>query len=147
MGGKTSRGHMSAATQQAPLDLKKQQVKYGHRSLHRQKAKAPVKSSRDGSGESMGKSDRARTAKEAARKVSASGASNGRAAAVQKTRLVTRRPKRGTGGLIILPEGYRPTESEPFMNERHKLYFRNKLLAWKEEIVRQNRETLLLLHE
>jgi len=46
-----------------------------------------------------------------------------------------------------LPEGYRPTEGEPFMNERHKLYFRNKLLAWKEEIVRQNRETLLLLHE
>jgi DnaK suppressor protein len=137
---------MSAATQQSPLDSKKQQVKYGHRSLDRQEVKAPVKSSR-GSGESMGKTDRTRTAKEAARKVAASAVSNGRGAAVQKGRLVTRRPKRRTGGLIILPEGYRPTEGEPFMNERHKLYFRNKLLAWKEEIVRQNRETLLLLHE
>jgi DnaK suppressor protein len=48
---------------------------------------------------------------------------------------------------IVLPAGYRPAETEPFMNERHKLYFRNKLLAWKEEIVRQNRETLQVLHE
>jgi DnaK suppressor protein len=48
---------------------------------------------------------------------------------------------------IILPEGYRPSENEPFMNERQKIYFRNKLVAWKEEIVRQNRETLHVLHE
>ena len=48
---------------------------------------------------------------------------------------------------IVLPEGYRPTESEPFMNERHRIYFRNKLVAWKEEIIRQNRETLHVLHE
>ncbi|HEX5998682.1 MAG TPA: RNA polymerase-binding protein DksA [Hyphomicrobiaceae bacterium] len=33
------------------------------------------------------------------------------------------------------------------MSERHKIYFRNKLIDWKEEIVRQNRETLHLLHE
>ena len=33
------------------------------------------------------------------------------------------------------------------MSERHKIYFRNKLVAWKEEIVRQNRETLHILHE
>ncbi len=48
---------------------------------------------------------------------------------------------------IVLPEGYRPSENEPFMNERQKVYFRNKLVAWKEEIVRQNRETLQILHE
>jgi DnaK suppressor protein len=138
---------MSAATQQSPLDLKKQQLKYGRQSLHRQEAKAPVTSIREGPGESMGKCDRTRTAKKAARKAAAKAASNGRGAAVQKGRLVTRRAKRRTAGLIVLPEGYRPTESEPFMNERHKLYFRNKLLVWKEEIVRQNRETLHLLHE
>ncbi|HXF53870.1 MAG TPA: RNA polymerase-binding protein DksA [Hyphomicrobiaceae bacterium] len=28
------------------------------------------------------------------------------------------------------------------MNERHRIYFRGKLLAWKEEILRQTRETL-----
>jgi DnaK suppressor protein len=48
---------------------------------------------------------------------------------------------------IVLPEGYRPSEDEPFMNARHRAYFRNKLVAWKEEIVRQNRETLQVLHE
>jgi len=33
------------------------------------------------------------------------------------------------------------------MSERHKIYFRNKLIDMKEEIVRQNRETLHLLQE
>jgi DnaK suppressor protein len=37
---------------------------------------------------------------------------------------------------------YRPTEDEPFMNERQREYFREKLLRWKEEILREARETL-----
>jgi hypothetical protein len=57
------------------------------------------------------------------------------------------RKSRARQSSIILPDGYRPSESEPFMSERHKIYFRNKLVAWKEEIVRQNRETLHILHE
>jgi len=48
---------------------------------------------------------------------------------------------------IVIPVGYKPDEREPFMSERQRLYFRNKLLAWKEEIVRQTRETLQGLHE
>jgi DnaK suppressor protein len=52
----------------------------------------------------------------------------------------------GASGMA-LPVGYRPMDSEPFMNERQRLYFRNKLIAWKEEIVRLNRETLHGLHE
>ncbi len=47
---------------------------------------------------------------------------------------------------IVVPDGYRPTDDEPFMNERHRVYFRGKLLAWKEEIVRQTRETLEGMH-
>ena len=35
-----------------------------------------------------------------------------------------------------------PNEDEPFMNERQREYFRKKLLAWKEEILREARETL-----
>jgi DnaK suppressor protein len=143
---RNARGPMSAATQQSPLDLKKQRLKYGRQGSHRQEAKVPVTSSREGPGESMGKGDRTRTAKKAVRKVAVKAASNGRGAAVQKGRLMTRRA-RGAAGLIVLPEGYRPAEHEPFMNERHKLYFRTKLLSWKEEIARQNRETLHLLHE
>ncbi|MEZ5776585.1 MAG: RNA polymerase-binding protein DksA [Hyphomicrobiaceae bacterium] len=33
------------------------------------------------------------------------------------------------------------------MNERQKAYFRAKLLAWKEEILKEGRETLQYLHE
>jgi DnaK suppressor protein len=33
-------------------------------------------------------------------------------------------------------------EKEPFMSERQQEYFRAKLLAWKEEILRESRETL-----
>jgi DnaK suppressor protein len=37
---------------------------------------------------------------------------------------------------------YRPTEDEPFMNERQLEYFKQKLLDWKEDILRESRETL-----
>jgi DnaK suppressor protein len=44
-------------------------------------------------------------------------------------------------------DSYRPTETEPFMNERQRDYFRQKLLAWKEEILRESRETLQHLQD
>jgi DnaK suppressor protein len=37
---------------------------------------------------------------------------------------------------------YRPNEDEPFMNERQREYFRHKLLAWKDDILRESKETL-----
>jgi DnaK suppressor protein len=40
---------------------------------------------------------------------------------------------------------YRPSEDEPFMNDRQREYFRRKLLNWKEEILREARETLATL--
>lgn len=40
---------------------------------------------------------------------------------------------------------YKPSEDEDFMNERQRDYFRKKLLAWKDEILRESRETLLAL--
>jgi DnaK suppressor protein len=40
---------------------------------------------------------------------------------------------------------YLPTENEPFMNERQRDYFRRKLLAWKDDILRESRETLTAL--
>ena len=42
---------------------------------------------------------------------------------------------------------YRPTEDEPFMNPRQREYFRRKLEAWKEDILRESRETLENLQE
>ena len=50
------------------------------------------------------------------------------------------------GSSIVLPHDYRPSEDEPFMNEQQRVYFREKLLSWKEEILRQTRETLAGLH-
>lgn len=48
---------------------------------------------------------------------------------------------------IVLDENYRPSEDEPFMNERQREYFRQKLLKWKEEIIRETRETLAGMYE
>ena len=43
---------------------------------------------------------------------------------------------------VELAADYRPSEDEPFMNERQRFYFRAKLLDWKEELLRESRETL-----
>jgi DnaK suppressor protein len=42
---------------------------------------------------------------------------------------------------------YRPTEDEPFMNPRQREYFRQKLERWRDEILRESRETLENLQE
>jgi DnaK suppressor protein len=46
---------------------------------------------------------------------------------------------------ISLDPDYKPSDNEPFMNERQREYFRGKLLAWKEEILREAKETLVTL--
>ncbi|WP_439576092.1 RNA polymerase-binding protein DksA [Phreatobacter sp.] len=48
---------------------------------------------------------------------------------------------------LELEEDYRPSESESFMNERQREYFRKKLQAWKEDILREARETLQNLQD
>jgi DnaK suppressor protein len=42
---------------------------------------------------------------------------------------------------------YRPTDKEPFMNERQREHFRNKLLDWREEILKEARDTLQHLQD
>ncbi|WP_173931570.1 RNA polymerase-binding protein DksA [Chelativorans sp. Marseille-P2723] len=37
---------------------------------------------------------------------------------------------------------YVPSEDEPFMNDRQRAYFKSKLINWKNEILREARETL-----
>ena len=44
-----------------------------------------------------------------------------------------------------IDEGYQPSDDETFMNERQRVFFRRKLLEWKEEILRESRETLAAL--
>jgi DnaK suppressor protein len=39
-------------------------------------------------------------------------------------------------------KSYQPFDKEPFMNERQRDYFRRKLLIWRDEIVKEAKETL-----
>merc|ERR1711965_756381 len=47
----------------------------------------------------------------------------------------------------FLPDDYRPAEDEPFMNERQLEYFRRKLLAWKNDLLAESRDTIEALQE
>ena len=49
--------------------------------------------------------------------------------------------------MVALLDNYRPTDDEPFMNERQKEYFRLKLLRWRDDILREAKQTLLHLQE
>jgi DnaK suppressor protein len=48
---------------------------------------------------------------------------------------------------VEIEDAYKPTEDEPFMSERQREYFRNKLQNWKEDILRESKETLLHLQD
>ncbi len=48
---------------------------------------------------------------------------------------------------IVLEEGYRPSDDEAFMNPKQRAYFKHKLQEWRDEIIRQTRETLEDLYE
>ncbi|HEX5185093.1 MAG TPA: RNA polymerase-binding protein DksA [Allosphingosinicella sp.] len=44
-----------------------------------------------------------------------------------------------------LGEAYRPSANEEFMNQAQLAYFRQKLLCWKDEILRESRDTMAQL--
>ena len=46
-----------------------------------------------------------------------------------------------------LSEDYRPSEDEPFMNPRQLEYFRQKLLKWRSELLKESNETLQHLQQ
>jgi RNA polymerase-binding transcription factor len=51
--------------------------------------------------------------------------------------------KNGHAAVAVMDKkNYRPTDKEPFMNERQREYFREKLTAWKEDILKEAKETL-----
>ncbi|MES1156902.1 MAG: RNA polymerase-binding protein DksA [Alphaproteobacteria bacterium] len=47
----------------------------------------------------------------------------------------------------MIAETYRPSDDEPFMNERQREYFRRKLHAWKDEILLESKSTIANLQE
>ena len=45
--------------------------------------------------------------------------------------------------MVKISKTYVPKESEKYMCEKHKLYFKNKLSEWKKDLVRSNNNALL----
>lgn len=52
-----------------------------------------------------------------------------------------------TATVLVDTKTYRPHEGEEFMNERQLEYFKGKLNEWKEEILRESRETVAHLQK
>jgi DnaK suppressor protein len=48
---------------------------------------------------------------------------------------------------VTLPRNYKPSEKEPFMNPKMREYFRQKLLRWREELLKESTDTLQSLQE
>jgi len=46
-----------------------------------------------------------------------------------------------------LPSGYTPSATEPFMNDRQREYFRRKLLAWRQAVMKESNLTLQQLQD
>jgi DnaK suppressor protein len=61
--------------------------------------------------------------------------------------LLADKEKNGSAALIDNNKSYRPSDKEPFMNERQREYFRQKLLDWREEILKEAKETLQHLQD
>ena len=41
-----------------------------------------------------------------------------------------------------LPKNYKPTQKEKFMNAKMKEYFRQKLVSWKKNLLKESSQTL-----
>ncbi|MBZ0124429.1 MAG: RNA polymerase-binding protein DksA [Roseovarius sp.] len=48
---------------------------------------------------------------------------------------------------VFLPDDYQPADDEPFMNERQLEYFRRKLIAWRNDLLEDSRDTIVGLQD
>ena len=58
-----------------------------------------------------------------------------------KVKIVSK-PKENTKGPIKISKTYLPKDTEKYMCEKHKVFFRMKLQEWKKELVKANNEAL-----
>lgn len=49
--------------------------------------------------------------------------------------------------IVDIPASYKPTEKEEYMNPKQLEYFRRKLLAWRDELLEESRETMEHIRE
>jgi len=45
-------------------------------------------------------------------------------------------------GSVIVPQNYKPKDKEKFMNDVMKEYFRQKLINWREELLKESEDTI-----
>ena len=48
---------------------------------------------------------------------------------------------------VELPDDYEPGGDKDFMGPRHRLYFRQRLVGWRDEIIRDAQDTIHHLQE
>ena len=59
-----------------------------------------------------------------------------------KTKVVSK-TKEVKKGPIKISKTYIPKDTEKYMCEKHKVFFKNKLMDWKKDLVRSNNDCLL----
>ena len=62
-----------------------------------------------------------------------------------KKRAVTKGSRMNVAGTVT--SGYQPSDDEPFMCDRQKEYFRQKLTNWRDSILDQSRDTVATMQE
>ena len=45
-------------------------------------------------------------------------------------------------GIVLIPQNYKPSDDEEFMNPSMQEYFRQKLISWREELLRESEDTI-----
>ncbi len=155
-----TRGKKSASKKPSKkTGAKKVAAKKSLKSRAASKSAAPKKkTSRKTAGKSAGKKAAKKTARKANSKVVAKNTPADKIASVRKSsksatkgmKSSKRKPLDDTsacGKIAVSTQEADPVflEKEGFMNDRQKDYFRRKLLSWKEDILRESRDTLLAL--
>ena len=59
-----------------------------------------------------------------------------------KIKVAVSKPKEINKGPVKISKSYEPKDTEKYMCEKHKVFFRMKLQEWKKELVRANNEAL-----
>ena len=61
---------------------------------------------------------------------------------IKKTTKKTSQPKKTNNTAIKISKAYIPKETEKYMCDKHKVFFRMKLQEWRKELVKANNEAL-----
>lgn len=85
---------------------------------------------------------KAGTAKKAASKKAPAAKAAAKTKSPRKSRKAKDDTAKGSASPVLLPEGYRPSDDEEFMNPMQLLYFRHKLEAWRAELLDEASETI-----